>query len=169
MIQPMRSLLNADDFEKDTLTERWLDAKLDELRFVGITGALVGATVTGAVTWDHISGSVPIIPAFWYSSLLLALSSLSLATQQGVTLRRLSSHRDGFRFVRRLLGRPTKQQEELFEPRLAQLYVWQTPVMLLNFSIVLAVLGLAVLLVDKARTSGWAGPDMQVRGERYPK
>ena len=37
MIKPMKSLLNADDTEKDGLTARWLDAKLDELRFVGIT------------------------------------------------------------------------------------------------------------------------------------
>ena len=37
MIRPMRSLLNASDVEKDGLTARWLDAKLDELRFVGIT------------------------------------------------------------------------------------------------------------------------------------
>ena len=37
MIKPMRSLLNASDAEKDGLTARWLDAKLDELRFVGIT------------------------------------------------------------------------------------------------------------------------------------
>ena len=33
----MRSLPNANDAEKDGLTARWLDAKLDELRFVGIT------------------------------------------------------------------------------------------------------------------------------------
>jgi hypothetical protein len=55
-----------------------------------------------------------------------------------------------------------KQQQELFEPRLAQLYVWQTPVMLLNFSNILAVAGLAVLIVDKAKESGWAEADVQV-------
>lgn len=118
--------------------------------------------MTGAFTWDHISESLPVVRAFWYSSLLLALTSLSLATQQGVTLRRLSSHRDGFPFVRMLLGRQNKQRHGLVEPRLAQLYVWQTPVMLLNFSVILAVLGLAVLVVDRARKSAWADADVQV-------
>jgi len=114
-------------------------------------------------TWDHVSDSVPIVRALWYSSLLLALTSLSIATQQGVTLRRLSSHKEGLLFVRMLLGRPKKLQHDAVEPRLAQLYVWQTPVMLLNFSIILAVLGLAVLIVDKAEKSGWSNADMQVQ------
>lgn len=34
--------------------------------------------------------------------------------------------------------------------------------MLLNFSIILAVVGLAVLVVDKAIKSGWSNADVQV-------
>ena len=34
--------------------------------------------------------------------------------------------------------------------------------MLLNFSVILAVLGLAVLVVDRARKSAWADADVQV-------
>lgn len=100
--------------------------------------------------------------ALWYSSLLLALTSVSVATQQAVTLRRLSSHREGLLFLRRLLGRQKNQPNGVFEPRLAQLYVWQTPIMLLNFSIIVAVVGLAVLVVDKASKSEWSNADVQV-------
>jgi len=59
----------------------------------------------------------------WYSSLLLALTSLSVATQQGVTLHLISSHRDGLLQVRMLLGREKRQMAGVFEPRLTQRWV----------------------------------------------
>jgi hypothetical protein len=66
-----------------------------------------------------------------------------------------------------LLGRQNNQQHGDFEPRLTQLYLWQTPVMLLNISIILVVVGLGVLIVDQAHKSGWADADVKVEFRNF--
>ncbi len=88
-----------------------------------LQGALLAAPVTGALNWKAIGDAPTVVYGLWYSGLLLALTSLSVATQQVVTLHRISSHRDGLLQVRMLLGREKRQMAGVFEPRLTQLWV----------------------------------------------
>ncbi len=88
-----------------------------------LKGALIVTTVKGAFNWMTIGDAPTVLYGLWYSGLLLALISLSVAPQQGVTLHRISSHRDRLLQVRMLLGREKRQMAGVFEPRLTQLWV----------------------------------------------
>jgi len=107
-----------------------------------------------------LSSKLPI--GLWYSSLALSLASICLGTQQSVALNRISSYTDAPARIRSLIGeklRPRPRNiddqvdkdtsgelhEELM-PRTLQLYVWQTPIMCLNFGIASYVIGFASLI-----------------------
>ena len=77
------------------------------------------------------------------------LTSICLATQQGVSLNRLSGYGDGLSRIRRMLGsRADGLANSIAVPYWDQLYVWQTPIMLLNVSIVLFIVGVVIKLFD---------------------
>lgn len=77
--------------------------------------------------------------------------------QQTVALHRLRSNQDGPRRVHSLLSH---RQAGADHPRYLQIFIWQTPVMLLNVSIVLFIIGLSILVYhDVSRESG----DIKVR------
>lgn len=105
-----------------------------------------------AITWQPPQPSwLP--TGLWYSSLVLDLVAICLATQQSVALNRLSCYKDGLSKIRFVLGhmQPSKDgRPETWEPRRLQLYVWQTPIMLLNFSILLFIIGLSVMIIGAA-------------------
>jgi len=79
------------------------------------------------------------VQGLWYSGLLLALVSVTLAMQQSVLLHRLNSNDHGMHILRRSLGYWSGSQ---WEPRKLQILIWQMPVMLLNVSIALFDIGL---------------------------
>lgn len=68
---------------------------------------LVGSVVAGGCTWPQLADSedwkVSTVLGLWYSSLLLAVTATSAATQQIVALSRLSSHPDGLKRIRYML------------------------------------------------------------------
>jgi len=81
---------------------------------------------------------------------MLDLVAVCLATQQTVALNRLSCYKDGLSRIRLLLGEKLVSKEEgqpeRWTPRVLQLYVWQTPIMLLNFGVALFVGGLLEMI-----------------------
>jgi len=82
-------------------------------------------------------------------------------------LSRLSSYQDGLRRLRAVLGKELPaagKASQTWAVRWVQLYVWQVPVMLLNFSIVLFLVGLVVMLKARADVwaGNWAGDDVKV-------
>ncbi|KAH0543152.1 hypothetical protein FGG08_002497 [Glutinoglossum americanum] len=146
---PIKSLLNApSDPEKDYLTAAWRDRKLSELSFVGITCALMAGVISSSFSWQTVSQAPWSTTASWYGSLALDLAAICMATQQGVALNRLSCYVDGPARIRSLLGVPPAVATGTIYPRWSQLYVWQTPIMLLNFSIFFYTMGLAILVFD---------------------
>jgi hypothetical protein len=97
----------------------------------------------------------------WYSALIFALTSVSSATQQAITLNRLSTYSNGLTRIRLLLAAETESEQaddghdaRHKRPSLLQLYVWQTPIMFLNFSILLYIAGLMALVFQVA-TQQW--------------
>jgi len=171
MYRPIESLLSApSDVEKDLLTATWRDRKLAELTFVGVTVranstivllwfvmlsssqcGLVASVISAAFTWHPLQQIPWGTAGLWYGALLMALTSICLATQQAVFLNRLSGYSDSLSRIRGILG---SQPQFLGRPKADpmpnwdQLYVWQTPIMLLNFSVILFIVGIVIMLVD---------------------
>jgi hypothetical protein len=120
------------------------------------------------MTWPPPSPSPPwLASALWYSGLTLSLAAIGTATQQSVALSRLSSYQDGLRRLRAVLGKElpaTGKASQTWSVKWAQLFVWQVPVMLLNFSILLFLVGLVVMLKARADAGmeDWAADDVKV-------
>lgn len=112
---------------------------------------------------------------------MLALTAISLATQQTIGLSRLCSGENGWLKVRRLLGEadpcdygshleqagldlPHQHTESRVRMKKSQLWIWQTPVMLSNFAILLFVIGLMISMFIRAVRSqrDWTKGDLQV-------
>ncbi|KAL8831671.1 MAG: hypothetical protein Q9170_005194 [Blastenia crenularia] len=183
MSDPISHLLNVTDtHEADKLTEKWADGKLKELNYVGVSSALVTGTIASAFSWYSIDDDPWTTEAFWTAALVLTLTAISLATQQTIGLSRLCSCENGWLKVRNLLGeenpsyrrierkpsflsRPQRHPENKIRMKKSQLWMWQTPVMLLNFAILLFVIGLMIsVFVRAARYGGdWTNGRIQVR------
>ena len=114
------------------------------------------------------------------SALLLALTAISLATQQTIGLNRLCSCENGLLKIRHLLGeknpsyechsarpyvgRYQKSAEDRVRMKKSQLWIWQTPVMLSNFAILLFIIGLMISVFHRAAASrgDWSTGHIQV-------
>ncbi|KAK3179824.1 hypothetical protein K4F52_008741 [Lecanicillium sp. MT-2017a] len=166
--KPIYALLNSEESKKDLLTETWRGQKIRELTFVGVSCAILASIVTGAIAWPS-EGRVPAVPwstkALWYSSLILGLTAISSAMQQSVALYRLGCYEDGLSRLRAILGRENRRADGriLWTVRWSQMVVWQMPVMLLNFAILLFISGVIGMLRDRAikaiEAGGWLESD----------
>ena len=115
------------------------------------------------------------------SSLVLALTAISLAAQQTIGLNRLRSCENGLLKIRHLLGEaPGKAQDRhlaashgsdnakdgLTRTRIkrSQLWAWQTPIMMSNFAILLFIVGLMIAVFARAAATmgDWSKPDGKV-------
>jgi hypothetical protein len=113
--------------------------------------ALISGVFASAFSWYNITPQPDIVRGLWYSGLVLSLLSITIAMQQSVALYRLGSNREGLIKLQALLSYKVSGAAK---PRYLQIYVWQTPVMLLNVSILLFLIGLLTLVyhevVDKS-------------------
>ena len=114
------------------------------------------------------------------SALLLALTAISLAAQQTITLNRLCSCENGLLKIRHMLGEPNPKYQgdspksyvrktqskagHRVRIKRSQLWTWQTPIMLSNFSILLFIIGLMIGIFAKAAASrgDWSKGDPKV-------
>ena len=74
----------------------------------------------------------------------MALISITTSTQQSILLHRMGGHTEGLDRLQDLLRSSKTAAGGPAKPRMVQLYVWQIPVNLLNVSIVLFLIGLAI-------------------------
>jgi hypothetical protein len=169
-VQPVEQLLNAPIAHQKDLSRVWKDGKLAELSFVGLgvstsqqtcwqlqmntaelipieQGALISGVYASAFSWYNTPPQPWTLKSSWYSGLLFALVSISIATQQSVALHRLAGNEDG---LLRLCMILSYRQNEKLKPRYLQIFIWQAPVMLLNISIFLFLLGLAIVVYQRA-------------------
>jgi hypothetical protein len=109
-------------------------------------GALISGVYASAFSWYNVPPQPWSIKGSWYSGLLFALVSICIATQQSVALHRLSSNEDA---LIRLCSIFSYNNAGILKPRYTQIYIWQAPVMLLNLSIALFLLGLVVLVYNE--------------------
>jgi hypothetical protein len=60
------------------------------------------------------------------------------------------------------------EAREFWDPKWSQLFVWQTPIMLLNFSILFYLVGFLLVILEPARAAmmSWISVDVKVRDAR---
>jgi hypothetical protein len=108
--------------------------------------------VVQALTWPQAQTPSKLPLGLWYSSLVLSLVAICLATQQSVALNRVSSYKDSDSRIRSLLGKKVVSKDGdsgvTWVPRVLQLYVWQTPIMHLNFGILGFIVGLGIMVFE---------------------
>ena len=115
----------------------------------------MGSMIASTLTWSALEkvgdSTQAIIQAIWYSALLFGLIAIATATQQAIALGRLCCYPDGLDKLRNLLG---WQDHGHRKPQRLQLFMWQTPIAMLNASVYTFILGLAILVWSSAAV-GW--------------
>ncbi|PVH96927.1 hypothetical protein DM02DRAFT_631551 [Periconia macrospinosa] len=145
--EPIEVLLNEeDDEERDRLTEKWKESRVHELNFVGVVAALLAGVLTSTGSWPDIlpndNKSPWPVRTSWYCGIILSLFSILAAADQTVRLYRLSSHRDGYKNIRKLLGKSNKRKGGRVQLNTAQIYTWQMPVMFLTTATICMIVGM---------------------------
>jgi hypothetical protein len=107
--------------------------------------------------------------ACWQASLMLILGSITIATQQSISLYRYSSYEGGLKMIRRTLrGSQTPAViaagAQHFTPTWHYVYVWQLPALMLRAGIICFIIGTMTLLWDAAYGGGhgWNSDSVKV-------
>jgi len=92
---------------------------------------------------------------------MFIIASITIATQQSITLHRFSANSESLRHLQTRLG---FREGDTIKPRYLALFVWQLPVMMLRFGIYLFLVGLLVLVWVLARPGieQWSKSDLKV-------
>ncbi|KAF1994457.1 hypothetical protein P154DRAFT_31965 [Amniculicola lignicola CBS 123094] len=172
---PIEILLNAEDEEeRDRLTEKWRDNRLQELNFVGVVAALLAGVLTSTGSWPTVSLEGHPDPwtvrTAWYCGIILSLFSILTAADQTVRLLRLSSHRDAPQKIRILLGSTKGHRKKSAKtgrilPKTAQIITWQMPVMFLTSAALCMIIGMFLHVwsgVNSSTSGSWLDNDGRV-------
>lgn len=111
----------------------------------------MASVISAAFSWQPLHQIPWDTAGLWYGALLMTLTSICLATQQAVFLNRLSGYADSPSRIRAILGsqfHPPGRTDTVVVPNWDQLYVWQAPIMLLNISVLLFIVGIVILVAD---------------------
>ncbi len=159
-------MLNAEnESERDRLTRKWRDHKIQELRFVGTVvswpgsklvgsrtltmtfiteGALLAGCLASTGSWPDVLPSNVDKPwtvrATWHSGLIFALFAVIVSCQQSMKLHHLSAYCDGLNQFRVCLGKGPGRDGKC--PSGLQMYAWETSLLFLTASIICAIAGL---------------------------
>lgn len=129
----------------------------------------MAGVISAAFSWQPVDQIPWATAGLWYGALLINLTSICLATQQGVSLNRLSGYSDSLSRIRNSLGSQTSQfAPVVVAPHWDQLYVWQTPIMLLNVSVVLFIVGIVILLFNSLGSVVWSDRVVKVKARLSP-
>ena len=129
-----------------------------------LKGALLASCLSSTSAWPDVLNNGRDKPwsvrALWFSGLVFALFAVMIAGLQSMRLHRLSSHRDGLRKIR--AGFARRRGPNGYAPERFQLYAWEASQAFLVLSVLLMVIGIAVLVwvsteygPNKPRESGW--------------
>ncbi len=98
--------------------------------------------VGAAFSWKDPDQMFWATGGLWYGSLFMDLTCICLATQQAVAINRVSCYPDKDVKIREMLG--VEGTNGIRRPRWSQIFVWQTPVMLMYIGVLLFVAGLVI-------------------------
>ncbi|KAK4213783.1 hypothetical protein QBC37DRAFT_168986 [Rhypophila decipiens] len=154
------TLNEPDDDERNKLTLKWKDQLQSQLNVILITSALIASVVASSFTWPDFELStsrlgmvLTIVKALWYGSLLFSIVAIASAAQLAIALSRIAAYSTDLKFTRGMLTShdPKDPAKTTTRVNFKKLWMWQIPAMLLNGSIYLYVLGLAILVYQGAR------------------
>lgn len=125
----------------------------------------MASLLCSAFTWPLANNTIWIVTALWYSGLVFIIASVATATQQSITLSRLTCLPDHDVRIRDMLGyqkrpgtieeaRPRSRPRNVYLPRFGITFIVQIPVMMLRFGIYFFLVGLGVLLGHTAWEHG---------------
>ena len=115
----------------------------------------MAGVISSAFSWYIIEETSWKTKALWYSSLILALTSISTAGLHIATLLRLSCTVDWEATFQVALTRPVDAlTSSERRPRFLQLWIWQTPGLMLKLSLYFFIAGLAIMICERAMTAG---------------
>ena len=138
--------------------------------------AILAAATIGAFSWNAVLDAYWLASAFWYSSLVLSIFGLLLASQQTAvlqllgkpptqTLNRCEEKADVGRFLPLILTKIRSLDTESandsysiqkWRPRWKMVFIWQCPIMFLSYSISCFLVGLTLLVCTPLiRGDGW--------------
>ncbi|WYZ46083.1 hypothetical protein EsH8_IX_000308 [Colletotrichum jinshuiense] len=151
---PLLLLLNHEEkSERDRLTERWKDNKLQELNFIGVVSALLANVLTSTGSWPNLLPPDTTTPwpvrTCWFCGIAFALSSVLTAADQTIRLHRMAGHKDGLVLMRQSLrskNRVLIDNDWKYRPRRIQVYTWQLGVLFLTASVMCMILGMMLLV-----------------------
>ncbi|CAF3473149.1 unnamed protein product [Fusarium graminearum] len=135
-------------FNQDGETNEWIqrfcESKSNELSNISVLGGITAAVISTAFTWDPSAPVPATVRGAWYCGLIFALTAVSVAAQQNIALIRAKAHPKGFDNLRymfmeakKTLNLPIDRTEAVAikkQPIYYQLYLWQVPIMMLNFA-----------------------------------
>lgn len=111
-------------------------------------GALIAAIVASVFSWPTIISSPWTAKACFYTTLYLSLFAVTCGFQQNITLVRYGKDAEGVAMLQKLLRSTNGKSAGRLH-----LFVWQIPIMLVNFSIMSFLMGLSILIWDQTTTS----------------
>ncbi|KAF5980228.1 hypothetical protein FCOIX_4934 [Fusarium coicis] len=150
-------------FNQDGQTNAWIqrfcESKSNELSNVSVLGSITAAVISTAFTWAPSAPVPATVRGAWYCGLIFALTAVSVATQQNIALIRAKAHPKGFENLRymlmvakRTLDLPVTRAQALEmrnQPIYYQLYLWQVPIMMLNFANLMLAASIVYLVAKR--------------------
>lgn len=178
---PIIFIVEQDDvLERQIAIERWFRVKLREAQYVqvavsawlltyasfisevtnsltlthfrGHQGAILFTSIISCLSWSNLSNTNWSGPAFWYAGIILALISIVLGAQQTMVLPDMQDDIDSINIRNRLMAANTPQPR----PSRIMLFVWQSPLMCLTYSIICFLAGLSSVVISPlVRQPSW--------------
>lgn len=127
-----------------------------------LKGALVAAVISSAFTWPATEEAPWTVPAAFYSALIMSLSSVWMGSQLNIFLYRLGASRKSMIELQELLREEPSPGAREHRPKFLQKYLWHFPVLSLSWSLSIFLIGLTILILDRATTAGSWQSDAKV-------
>ncbi|KAK8081239.1 hypothetical protein PG996_000020 [Apiospora saccharicola] len=116
----------------------------------------MAASVTGSLQWGQTEDSHWIVKASWFGSLLLSLFSVITALHLSILMGTVEIPRDG---IKGLVSRAANSTGET--PNKMGVFLLQSPILLLSYSIMSYIAGLTIMVVGKL-WQGSSGDDQKI-------
>ncbi|KAN0099280.1 hypothetical protein V8E51_013055 [Hyaloscypha variabilis] len=145
---PTVSSANTPESEcRDYLTTAWRETKLRELSMIGLIGSISSAAITGCFSLYLFQTAHWATQGLFFGGLFISIMTLVTVLQQTTTLYRIGGDTYGLAKLRRILTSQYSTDGGQAAPSMLQIYVWQTPILLLNFTLIIFLLGLTLLVL----------------------
>jgi len=149
---------------RDALTREWRETKLKELGVIGLVvcdlqsltfcldihtwqASISSAAITGCFSLSNFTDADWYVHGLFFGGLFTSIITLVTVLQQTTTLNRLGADEKGLIRLRKVLSSQGTKNGNHPAPSMLQIYVWQAPILLLNITLVMFLLGLALLVL----------------------